>query len=60
MIPNVPSDARKIRILDINGKFIFETFHGNSIEVNSLPSGFYFIEITDENGRTHFQKFLKK
>lgn len=60
MYVNGKIQVKQIRILDINGKFIFETYQGNSIEVNSLPSGFYFIEITDKNGMTHFQKFIKK
>ena len=52
----------EIMILDMNGQQInHATFNGNQIQINieSLPSGIYFVIITDESGYRSTAKFIK-
>jgi hypothetical protein len=54
----------KIKIFNIEGKFLakqtLEVANKTSIDVSSLTSGIYFLNIEDENGNTTIKKFIKQ
>jgi hypothetical protein len=52
--------AKSIRILDYNGKLVMSVSNCKQIEISELKSGIYFIELTDENGNSTHQKFMKE
>jgi hypothetical protein len=54
----------KVKIFNIEGKLLsthnLEVANQNSIDVSSLTSGIYFLNIEDENGNTTTKKFIKQ
>ncbi len=54
----------KIKIFNIEGKLLstqtLEVANKTSIDVSSLTSGMYFLNIEDENGNTTIKKFIKQ
>ncbi|WP_395066362.1 FG-GAP-like repeat-containing protein [Flavobacterium sp.] len=49
------------KIYDLNGKTVLKsTINDASINIESLQSGTYILMLTDENGKVHAQKFIKK
>ncbi|MBS1777296.1 MAG: T9SS type A sorting domain-containing protein [Bacteroidetes bacterium] len=61
-LKNAPSDAtleiynlqgQRVSTLWLNGK-------GDKISVSTLASGFYFLQVTDQNGTRQIAKFLKQ
>ncbi len=54
----------KIKIFNIEGKLLsnqtLEVANQTSIDVSSLTSGIYFLNIEDENGNTTIKKFIKQ
>ena len=54
----------KIKIFNIEGKLLstqtLEVANKTSIDVSSLTSGIYFLNIEDENGNTTIKKFIKQ
>ncbi|WP_435134540.1 choice-of-anchor J domain-containing protein [Formosa sp. A9] len=49
-----------VSIYTINGQKINATLNNNQVDVSNLQSGFYFLEMTTENGAVGRQKFIKK
>jgi hypothetical protein len=49
-----------LRIYTADGKEYFSDNHfiGNSLNISSLPAGFYIVEITTSGGNTYYQKLL--
>jgi hypothetical protein len=54
----------KVKIFNIEGKLLstqtLEVANKTSIDVSSLTSGIYFLNIEDENGNTTTKKFIKQ
>ncbi len=54
----------KVKIFNIEGKLLsthnLEVANQTSIDVSSLTSGIYFLNIEDENGNTTTKKFIKQ
>ena len=54
----------KIKIFNLEGKLLsnqtLEVANQTSIDVSSLTSGIYFLNIEDENGNTTIKKFIKQ
>jgi photosystem II stability/assembly factor-like uncharacterized protein len=70
IFPNPASDVLNIdtkdplsvlQVFDINGREIMTEFNPtNSIKINELNTGVYFIKLFDKKGRFTTQKFIKK
>jgi hypothetical protein len=60
-ILNITSDSaiKDVSVVDVSGKKLNVKLDGNKIEVRSLPSGTYLINIENNEGRTT-HKFIKK
>jgi hypothetical protein len=60
-IVNGFSETEAIHIYSMEGKLmISEASNTEEIDVSSLPSGIYFIEISNSEGQKHVQKFIKQ
>lgn len=63
-ILNIKTDALTMvsgKIYDLNGKSILKaTINNASINVESLTTGTYILLLTDSNGKTYAQKFIKE
>lgn len=51
-------DPKKIEIYDQYARFV-EAYKEKEINVSHLPSGIYYMKITDENGRIANSRFMK-
>jgi hypothetical protein len=60
-IKGLPDEINTIKILDLQGKVVFETsqINTNSISVNHLNSGKYLL-IVESNNTIQRLKFIKK
>lgn len=51
----------KISVLDIYGRIVLETSNtNNTVNVKELITGTYFLRVTDKDGKTGYQKFVKQ
>lgn len=48
-----------IRIYNLNGVLIQQTYSNNYCDLSQVPNGVYFAKITDKNGNTSTQKMIK-
>ncbi len=49
------------KIINFVGQLIIETnLNGNSIDVSTLQTGIYFLQLKNENGRLFTTKFIKE
>ena len=61
IIPNV-SRKFKVKVFNMLGQLNFEDDFSNgdiSFEISAFPSGFYIVEVLDENGNEFYGKFQK-
>lgn len=59
----INSDAKilQYQLISIQGALLKKgVLNQNSIDLSELTSGIYFIQMTDENGRTEMQRIVKK
>jgi hypothetical protein len=59
-IKGLPDEINTIKILDLQGKVVFETtlYNANQLDISNLKNGFYFIQI--DNSYTSVRiKFFK-
>ncbi|GHC49040.1 FG-GAP-like repeat-containing protein [Ulvibacter litoralis] len=51
----------QVRIIDVNGKIVLTTYISseNSVNITSIPSGIYFLQLTQDTKRSTF-KFIKE
>ncbi|MFY7965827.1 MAG: T9SS type A sorting domain-containing protein [Chitinophagaceae bacterium] len=59
------NDAKQIRVIDMLGKVLLTNNNVikngiTPIPVNSLSKGIYYIEVTNSDGKTEIQKFVKE
>ena len=55
--------AKQIKIIDLMGRVIYISKTINNmldIDFSGMPSGVYFVSVTDESGRQFIQKFVKQ
>jgi subtilisin family serine protease len=57
-IANLPSSVQEIEIIDLTGKVIRRKIENNSISIQSLESGSYWLRLLI-NGKIEQQKFIK-
>ena len=61
---SLEQELKRIEIMDITGKVIFETQNINNkpitLNVNHLASGLYIIKATDNLNKIYHQKFIKQ
>ncbi len=56
---NVIADTQgplEVRIIDLQGRVVKESFGVNRLETGSFPSGLYLMAVTDNSGRTSIKK----
>jgi hypothetical protein len=58
IIENLPSSVQEIEIIDLTGKVIRRKIENNSISVQNLNSGSYWLRLLI-NGKIEQQKFIK-
>ena len=56
----VTGDIAQLKVLSISGSSIKHSILSQIIDTNDLASGIYIVQITDKNGRTANQKFIKR
>ena len=59
---NIEGQKLKLRIIDSFGKIVKEQSHFNQtddIDVQTIPSGFYFLQLSNEKKIVAFSKFVK-
>jgi hypothetical protein len=56
------NDNYHLALYNFNGVVLLNLEYTNSvnIDITSFPQGIYFIRLTNENGETYIQKFIKK
>lgn len=56
-----PDEIKDIILCDLTGKIIYTHDYnsfGNKIELQTIPEGIYYIQVTNKNGLNSFQKLL--
>lgn len=48
-------EINEIEVYDVYGKFIQKTINANTIQISNLPSGIYFVHLTENNQRSIFK-----
>jgi len=56
--------AQEVRVVDIQGRLIHKEIPPHAglieIEINSLSSGLYFVQVLDKNGQSSIERFVKE
>lgn len=61
-LEGMPALSCKAEIFTLNGTKVFSTTlkGSTSLNIQKLPSQFYTLKVTDEEGKTYFAKFMKQ
>jgi hypothetical protein len=54
--------AQRVQVTNMNGQLMQEAWldnNNNQLRINNLNPGIYFIQVIDEQGQTHTQRFVK-